>query len=134
MRNTFVLLALLASAAAQAAGPAVPRNGVLADGKGRTLYVFTKDTPNASQCHDACAKAWPPFLVADATKAGGSFSIVNRKDGTQQWAHHGQPLYYYAGDGTAGEQTGEGSGGVWFVVRDKPAARAPASQASEYRY
>ena len=31
----------------------------LADDKGMTLYVYTKDTPNTSNCYNACATAWP---------------------------------------------------------------------------
>ena len=32
---------------------------------GRTLYVFTVDKPNTSNCADTCATNWPPFTVAD---------------------------------------------------------------------
>lgn len=120
MRKTFFLPAILVGCAAvQATGPASPRNGVLADGKGMTLYVFKKDSNNISSCYDGCAKAWPPFLVADASKAGGEFTVVTRKDGAKQWAFKGQPLYRYAGDSSAGEMGGDGSGGVWSVVREK---------------
>jgi predicted lipoprotein with Yx(FWY)xxD motif len=32
----------------------------LADEKGMTLYLFTKDDKNTSNCYDACATSWPP--------------------------------------------------------------------------
>lgn len=134
MRKTIFLPAILAGCAAvQATGPASPRNGVLADSQGMSLYIFKKDSANVSTCYDGCAKAWPPFLVTDASKAGGDFTVTTRKDGAKQWAFKGQPLYRYAGDTTAGEQGGEGSGGVWFVVRDKPSART-APSTSSYTY
>ena len=34
----------------------------LSDGKGMTLYIYTKDTPNTSTCYDQCAVSWPPLL------------------------------------------------------------------------
>ncbi len=38
---------------------------VLADSEGHVLYSFSKDTPGASACEGACAKAWPPLLVEE---------------------------------------------------------------------
>src|SRR5688572_16200208 len=32
---------------------------------GNTLYVFTKDSPNASNCTAGCLAVWPPLLIAD---------------------------------------------------------------------
>src|SRR5687768_1676623 len=34
---------------------------ILADGAGKTLYVFLKDTDDKSNCADACAETWPPL-------------------------------------------------------------------------
>jgi predicted lipoprotein with Yx(FWY)xxD motif len=127
MRKFSLLITILAACAAvQAAAPALQRSGVLADERGMTLYVFTRDGVNASNCHDACAKAWPPFVAAGGAVAGGDFTLVERKDGTRQWAFKGQPLYYFAGDAAPGDRAGDGSGSVWFVVRDRAAAKAPA--------
>jgi predicted lipoprotein with Yx(FWY)xxD motif len=124
MKRTFLAISLACvSALAAHAAPATERSGLLADNKGMTLYVFKKDAANQSTCYDNCAKAWPPFFVADPTKADADFVVVQRKDGTKQWAYKGQPLYYYAGDGAPGEATGEGSGGVWYVVKS---GNAPA--------
>ena len=44
------------------------------------------------------------------------FSIAERSDGSFQLAAGGWPLYRFAGDVAAGDTTGQGSGGVWFVV------------------
>jgi predicted lipoprotein with Yx(FWY)xxD motif len=129
MKKSLVTLSLALAAVLTAhAAPAVERGGMLADGKGMTLYVFKKDAANQSTCYDGCAKAWPPFFVGDPAKADAEFTVVQRKDGTKQWAFKGQPLYYYAGDAAPGEATGEGSGGVWYVVKTghAPSAKGPA--------
>ena len=135
MKARLMFLAAALTGCAALANPTTERNGVLADGEGKTLYIFKKDKPGVSNCYDGCAKAWPPFTVANASKADGDFSVVARKDGTQPWAYKGQPLYFYAGDSAPGEASGEGSGGVWFVVKTKAAtAAAPAKQSGGYSY
>src|SRR4029450_11623399 len=35
---------------------------VLVDARGRTLYLFEKDTHGRSACYGACAAYWPPRL------------------------------------------------------------------------
>jgi predicted lipoprotein with Yx(FWY)xxD motif len=93
----------------------------LVDDKGMTLYLFTKDTPNTSNCYDKCATAWPPLLTTGAAAAGegvdaSKLGTTNRTDGTVQITYNGWPLYYYAKDKTAGDVVGQDVGGVWYVV------------------
>ena len=39
---------------------------ILTDGKGMTLYQFTKDTTKGeSSCTDRCAQNWPPFTASE---------------------------------------------------------------------
>jgi predicted lipoprotein with Yx(FWY)xxD motif len=130
MKARLMFIAAALACGAASAQPAADRGGVLADKEGKTLYIFTKDTAGVSNCYDGCAKAWPPFAATAAAKNDGDFTVISRKDGSKQWAHGGQPLYYFAGDAAAGEKNGEGSGGVWFVV--KPKAKAPAKNVSSY--
>jgi predicted lipoprotein with Yx(FWY)xxD motif len=107
--------------------------GVLTDSRGMTLYTFKKDSAHTSTCYDGCAKAWPPFIVPAGANVNGDFSMVLRKDGTQQWAYKSMPLYYYAGDSAPGETAGDGSGKVWFVVRGAAAGGvAPAPKVDGY--
>lgn len=120
MKNFALLVAVLACTPALA-NPTTQRHGLLADAEGMTLYIFKEDARLKSNCYDACAKAWPPFLVADDTKADAEFVPVKRKDGTRQWAYKGQPLYRYLGDESPGDTSGDGSGKTWFVVRVKGA-------------
>jgi predicted lipoprotein with Yx(FWY)xxD motif len=48
--------------------------------------------------------------------AAGALALVTRDDGTKQVSYNGQPLYYYTPDKAAGDTTGQGVGGVWFVA------------------
>src|SRR5215212_5251299 len=93
---------------------------ILADGQGRTLYIFTKDANGTSNCADACAKAWPPATATGTPTAAsgitGALSTIKRADGTTQLAIAGQPLYTYAGDAAPGDTQGQGSNQVWWVV------------------
>jgi predicted lipoprotein with Yx(FWY)xxD motif len=81
-----------------------------------TLYTFDKDEPGKSNCYDQCAVNWPPFLAEAGAMAEGEWTIVDRTDGTKQWAYEGKPLYLYIEDKKAGDVTGEGKGGVWHVA------------------
>lgn len=90
---------------------------VLADEKGMTLYTFDNDKKGMSNCYDACAGNWPPYLAASSAKAEGAYSLVTRKDGKMQWAMHGMPLYFYAEDMKQGDMAGDGVKGVWHAAR-----------------
>jgi predicted lipoprotein with Yx(FWY)xxD motif len=99
---------------------------------GKTLYTFTPDSANTSTCTDACAAKWPPFTVSanDTLKAGdgvtGALTTFARPDGTMQVAYDGKPLYYFAADSKAGDTTGQGVGGKWYVATPSGAAASPS--------
>ena len=87
---------------------------------GMTLYLFTNDSENTSNCNGGCATNWPP-LLSGAPMAGdgvdaGLLGTTERTDGTTQVTYNGLPLYYFASDQSAGDITGQGVGGVWYVV------------------
>lgn len=118
-----------------------PLGKVLADGTGRTLYVFTADAAGKSNCSSDCATNWPP-LTSDAAPTLGEgleaadFTTITRDDGASQVAFYGLPLYYFAGDTGPNLTNGQGVGGKWFVVdaegkmvgaEASPAASAEAS-------
>ncbi len=100
----------------------LPVGTVLIDGTGFVLYAFLSDNGGASPCVDACASVWPPLTgigigVADGVPVTpGKFTLVKRPDGTSQVAVNGHPLYRYSGDSQQGQASGQGVGGVWFVV------------------
>jgi len=93
----------------------------LVDDKGMTLYLFTKDTPNTSNCYEKCAIAWPPLLTTGDAVAGDGvdaslLGTTARTDGTTQVTYNGWPLYYYEKDKAPGDVVGQNVGEVWFVV------------------
>jgi predicted lipoprotein with Yx(FWY)xxD motif len=98
---------------------------VLVDAKGRTLYLFEKDTKNKSKCSGQCAVNWPPALTSGAPKSSGSavasrLGTTKRSDGTTQVTYAGHPLYLFIADkNKPGSVKGEGInafGAEWYVV------------------
>jgi predicted lipoprotein with Yx(FWY)xxD motif len=97
---------------------------ILVGPNGHALYLFEKDKGPASTCTGACAAGWPPLATQGAPKAGSGLkasllSTSKRPDGTTQVVYAGHPLYYYAGDRSAGQTSGEGSkafGAEWYVL------------------
>ena len=97
---------------------------VLVGSNGRTLYLFEADKNGTSTCSGACAAGWPPDTVKGTPQAGSGvkqslLSTIKRPDGTKQITYNGHPLYYFAGDTSAGDANGQGSkafGADWYVV------------------
>lgn len=90
---------------------------VLTDQRGMTLYTFDKDSSGSSACIDKCAANWPPLQAAADAAPTGDFSVVDRADGTRQWAYKGMPLYGWVKDGKPGDVTGDGFKDVWRAAR-----------------
>jgi predicted lipoprotein with Yx(FWY)xxD motif len=111
---------------------------IVTDGQGRTLYQFAKDTTKHSNCTGACATNWPPFTASGNPGAGngvsaGAISVVKRSDGAKQVTLDGHPLYYFSGDQSAGQMTGQGVnefGGKWFTVAPSGAQVTAAAKSS----
>ena len=91
---------------------------VVATEDGKVAYTFDVDDANVSNCYDACAKAWPPILIKDASILKDPMGSSVRKDGSLQLTLEGQPLYFYAGDKKAGDFKGDGLGNVWHIIID----------------
>ena len=86
-----------------------------------TLYLFTTDKPNTSNCYGKCASFWPPLLTNGAPAAASGLDAsklgtTNRTDGTVQVTYNGWPLYYFAKDKQPGDVAGQKVQGTWFVV------------------
>jgi predicted lipoprotein with Yx(FWY)xxD motif len=75
----------------------------LADGQGRTVYLFASDSATTSTCYGSCASIWPPVPATSAPHTAGGASdnrvgSIQRTGGGSQLTYQGHPLYYYAGD------------------------------------
>jgi predicted lipoprotein with Yx(FWY)xxD motif len=97
---------------------------IVVDGRGRSLYLFEKDTHGRSACSGVCTAYWPPLLTSGRSIAikGAKPSLLGstrRADGTRQVTYAGHPLYFFSGDTKRGETNGEGLkdfGAGWYVV------------------
>lgn len=115
----FAFSVLLAGAAQ--AQP-VMRDGVLVDAAGRTVYIFDKDEVGGkSNCSGGCLVKWPAFVAKPGAAAKGEFGLIDA-NGARQWTVNGKPLYYFVGDSKPGDRNGNGMGGVWHVISEKPVA------------
>ncbi len=112
---------MLAAAPAFAAAPVksvdTAKGAVLAADNGMSLYTFKKDEKGVSNCYEACATAWPPFIADGNATPDGAYSLIDRKDGSKQWAKDGMPLYFWMKDKASGDITGDGFKDVWNVAR-----------------
>jgi predicted lipoprotein with Yx(FWY)xxD motif len=100
---------------------------VLVDGKGRAVYMFSKDVyGKPSACKGACATAWEPILT-ESPKLGpgvdeGSICVATQPDGRVQICYNGYLLYHFnagGGDTDSGPANGQGKtafGGKWWVL------------------
>ena len=113
---------------------------VVVDSGGRTVYVFDKDTAGSgtSACTAACLAKWSPVQATSGKPTGtgvtGQLGTIKRDDGTEQVTLAGMPLYLYSGDAKAGDVTGQGVLGIWWVVgpdgtKITAAAASPSSAA-----
>jgi predicted lipoprotein with Yx(FWY)xxD motif len=111
------------SAAAITTGTVTGLGPVLEDNHGRVLYIYTPDGTSRVTCTGQCAAAWPPVIVASgahpsATGAAQASLVGTLPDpaGGAIATYAGHPLYTYAGDSGPGVASGQGSGGVWYVI------------------
>jgi predicted lipoprotein with Yx(FWY)xxD motif len=124
----FLLAVALVTASASAASPrakvlvrVTSVGGVLADGRGHTLYSYAADKGRTPVCYSACASLWPPFLTSAKPLAGlGAkaklLGTTKRKDGKLQVTYAGHPLYFYSGDSKAGQLNGQGYQSSWWAL------------------
>ncbi len=120
---------------------------ILVNSRGRTLYLFKKDSGTKSACFGACATAWPPLRAGRKPTVGRGAKAslagtTKRSDGKPQVTYNGHPLYTFIKDKKSGDTNGEGItafGGRWLAVspagkqvpvrRSKSASGASASPA-----
>ncbi len=97
---------------------------MLFDGRGRAIYLFTRERTAKSRCYGQCAVAWPPVLTSGRPRArggadAGRLGTTPRRGGRRQVTYNGHPLYYYITDTKPGQITCQDVtefGGTWLVV------------------
>ncbi len=98
-----------------------PGGYLLVDQKNITLYTSNADEPSASTCIGDCAKTWRPVESWwRARSTLDDWTIIDRNDGTKQWAYRGRPLYRYSGDFAPGDMSGDGLETWRAVVLEPP--------------
>jgi predicted lipoprotein with Yx(FWY)xxD motif len=97
---------------------------ILFDGRGRAIYLFTREKGKRSRCYGQCAVAWPPVYTRAKPRAGAGadadlLGTTKRRGGRRQVTYNGHPLYYYVTDRAPGVVTCQNVvefGGTWLVV------------------
>lgn len=92
---------------------------VLTDADGMTLYMFTEDGGGSSACEGSCLSTWPILKGKPDAGSGADASLIGtikRGDGDTQATYGGHPLYYYAGDSSAGDVNGQEVQETWYVL------------------
>ncbi len=96
---------------------------VLVGSNGHSLYTFTSDTKNHSNCGPACRKEWPPVTATGKPHAGAGVSAKHLAViKGHQVTYYGHPLYTYFKDTKAGQVKGEGLfkfDGYWYLTSAK---------------
>jgi predicted lipoprotein with Yx(FWY)xxD motif len=75
---------------------------VLTTETGLPLYTFAGKADDAG-----ISKEWMAFVAPQIALPVGDFSVISRKDGGQQWAYKGKPLFTYKGDRDLGDSNGQ---------------------------
>jgi predicted lipoprotein with Yx(FWY)xxD motif len=97
---------------------------ILVDPRGRTLYLFEKDSKSTSACTTACLSYWPAFTSRTVPRAGTGvrqslLGLTKPQHGLRQVTYAGHPLYTFVGDKRAGQTSGEGLsnfGADWYAL------------------
>jgi len=83
---------------------------ILVNGRGRTLYAFTRDRRNTDKCKKVtgCLQLWPAVTTRGKPIAGPGvkahlIGTIAFKPGVRQVTYAGHPLYTYANDFEPGQ-------------------------------
>lgn len=94
---------------------------ILTNEDGLTLYFFSKDTKDNSECLGGCTELWPIFYVENLTLDPGldpdDFGTITRTDGIRQTTYMGWPLYLFSNDNQAGQTNGDKVNDIWYVAK-----------------
>jgi len=94
---------------------------ILVNGQGMTLYAFTKDTPDQSNCDAKCLANWPALVSSGSPKLGPGvdaslIGTATLPSGEKIITYDHMPLYTFIKDTQPGQVNGEDVGSVWYTV------------------
>ena len=134
---TTVMSSMAPATAASAMSPSVTRSSavltvrktpigyVLANVDGYTVYWFAKDPRGSSHpaCVGRCLLGWFPVtgqpMAAKGVTLDAKLGCITRAGGTMQATYNGYPLYTFGSDSAPGMTSGNGSAGVWHVIKEQ---------------
>jgi predicted lipoprotein with Yx(FWY)xxD motif len=97
---------------------------ILLNGRGFTVYMFTRDRRNKDNCVKApgCTSVWPPVTTSGRPILGPGVKrslvgTITLGRGVKQVTYAGHPLYTYSADSGPGDTSYVGFpqfGGTWF--------------------
>jgi predicted lipoprotein with Yx(FWY)xxD motif len=110
---------------------------VVANTKGRVMYMFLKDGRKVSHCHGVCASVWPHVTSKGRPRAEDGIKGKHlSRTATGQVTYYGHPLYYFVSGKKPGSVAGEGLNHFFVVsthgkpIRPKPATSPGATTAA----
>ena len=74
--------------------------------EGHSITYNDAKAQGAAACLGECTASWKPMLAAAKDQGWGFWEIVDRPDGTRQWAFKGSPVYTFIGDAKPGDLEG----------------------------
>jgi predicted lipoprotein with Yx(FWY)xxD motif len=99
---------------------------ILVNGRGRTLYMFSRDGSGHDRCATipSCPGVWPALTSTGTPTAGAGvkaalLGTIVLAHGARQVTYAGHPLYTYLGDSAPGETSYVGVrqfGGRWYAL------------------
>lgn len=99
---------------------------ILTNGRGFTLYAFSRDGRNHDRCVSigGCTGTWPPLMTSAGPLHGPGIKsrllgTIKLPSGARQVTYAGHPLYTYIADGGPGQTFYVGVsqfGGTWYAV------------------
>ena len=105
-----------------------PLGYVLANAEGFTVYWFARDHRGSprSACTGRCLLAWFPVtgrpVAPKGVRLDAVLGTITRPGGLVQATYNGYPLYTFGADSAPGQTSGNGSAGVWHVIKEKASA------------
>ena len=85
--------------------------------RAKPIYIYDRDSATRSACDEQCTVEWPPMHAAANSEGTEGWTVINRDDGTKQWAYKGRPLYTSRRDQQPGDTHGDGIDNTWHVAK-----------------